>query len=52
MQTLFTGGIPLIKEYSVSRFLKEEGDAYYLILENNDYFENIYFKSGAPKRSS
>lgn len=50
IQTLFTGGIPLVKGYSVSRLLKEEGDAYYLILENSDYFENIYFKGGIPEK--
>lgn len=50
IQDLFTGRIPLIKGYSVSRLLKEENSAYYLILENSDYFENIYFKDGAPEK--
>jgi hypothetical protein len=50
IQTLFTGGIPLIKGYNVSRLLKEEGNAYYLILENSDYFENIYLKNGVPEK--
>lgn len=50
IQDLFTGKIPLIKGYSVSRLLKEEGNSYYLILENSDYFENIYFKDGTPEK--
>jgi len=50
IQTLFTGGIPIIKGYKVSRLLKEEGNAYYLILENSDYYENIYFKRGTPEK--
>lgn len=50
MQTLLTGGVPVIKGYSVSRILKEEGEAYYLILENGDYFENIYFKGSVPEK--
>ncbi len=50
MQTLFTGGIPVISEYRISRLLKEEGDSYFLILENSEYFENINFKSGVPEK--
>jgi hypothetical protein len=50
IQTLFTGGIPLIKGYNVNRVFKEEDDAYYLILENSDFFENIYFKKVIPEK--
>lgn len=50
MQTMLTGGIPLLKDYSVSRLLKEDDEAYFLILENSDYFENIYFKKGVPEK--
>lgn len=50
MQSLLTGGIPVINEYTISRLLKEEGDSYFLILENSEYFENINFRAGVPEK--
>ncbi len=50
MQTLFTGGIPVITDYSLNKVLKEGEGAYYLILENSEYFENIYFNNNLPEK--
>jgi len=50
IETLFTGRIPLINGYKISRLLKEEGDIYYLILENNEFYENICFKGHIPEK--
>jgi len=50
MQTLFTGGIPVIINYSVNKVLREGESSYFLILENKDYFENIFFSGGIPEK--
>lgn len=49
--TLFTGGIPVIKNVTSVKSLGEEsGDSFHLIMESRDYFQNIYFKKDMPER--
>lgn len=49
--TLFTGGIPVIKNVtSVKSMGEERGDTFHLILESGEYFQNIYFKKDIPER--
>jgi len=49
--TLFTGGIPVIKNVTSVKSLGEErGDTFHLILESGEYFQNIYFKKDLPER--
>lgn len=50
IQSLFTGGIPVIPDYNSSKTLADGDDSYYLILENNEYYENIYFKKRIPEK--
>ncbi len=49
--TLLTGGVPLIKDGVVVKSLVEENqDAYHLILENGEFFQNIYVKKDIPEK--
>lgn len=49
--TLFTGGIPVIKNVTSVKSLGEgSGDSFHLIMESRDYFQNIYFKKDMPER--
>jgi hypothetical protein len=49
--TLFTGGIPLIKNITSVKSLGEgSGDSFHLIAESGEYFQNIYFKKDMPER--
>jgi len=51
LYTLLTGGIPLLENYSVYKCLYDEKEkGYYLILENDDYFENIFFVNDVPEK--
>jgi hypothetical protein len=49
-QDMFSGKIPLLADYSVNKVLQESGETYYLILENDQYFENIYIKKNIPEK--
>ena len=51
LYTLLTGGIPVIEKFTVYKCLhdeKENGDN--LIIENNEFFENIFFKDDVPEK--
>lgn len=51
LYTLLTGGIPLLDNYSVYKCLYDEKEkGHYLILENGEYFENIFFVDGLPEK--
>ncbi len=51
LYTLLTGGIPLLDNYSVYKCLYDEKDkGYYLILQNDDFYENIFFKDDVPEK--
>jgi hypothetical protein len=50
IQDMFSGKIPLLADYSVNKVLQEIGETYYLILENDQYFENIYIKKNIPEK--
>ena len=51
--TLFTGGIPLLEKYKIYKFLYDEKEkGYYLIVENDDYYENIFFREEIPEKDS
>ena len=48
---LLTGGVPVIEGGSAVKALGEEGsDSYHLILENSDYYQNIFFEKSIPER--
>lgn len=49
LYTLLTGGMPVIDNYSVYKCLYDETEkGYNLIIENEDFFENIFFKDDLP----
>ena len=49
--SMFTGNIPLINNYKVNKCLySEKDDGYYLILENNECYETIFFKDDMPEK--
>ncbi len=49
LYTLLTGGIPVISKYTVYKCLHDEKEnGYNLILENDEYFENIFFTDDVP----
>lgn len=49
--SVMTGGIPLIEKHSVYNCLYDEKEkGYYLILENAEYFENIFFRDNIPQK--
>ena len=51
MHTLFTGGIPVLSDSRVTKCVAGTGaDSFNLVLENSEYMQNIYFKSGIPER--
>jgi hypothetical protein len=51
LYTLLTGGIPLIDNFTVYKCLNDEKEkGHFLILENDDYYENIFFKEGVPEK--
>ncbi|MCL1864330.1 MAG: hypothetical protein FWF73_00780 [Spirochaetes bacterium] len=48
---LLTGNIPMINNYKVYKCLYSEDEkGYYLILENNECYENIFFKEDVPEK--
>ena len=48
---LLSGGIPVIDGVTAVKTLSEDGgDSFYLILENSDFFQNIYLKKNIPER--
>ena len=48
---LLTGSVPVIEGGSAVKALGEEGgDSFHLILENSDYYQNIYFEKKIPER--
>jgi hypothetical protein len=48
---LLTGNIPMINNYKVYKCLYSENEkGYYLILENNECYENIFFKEDVPEK--
>ena len=49
--SLLTGNIPLINNYKVYKCLYSENEkGYYLILENNECYQNIFFKDDMPEK--
>lgn len=51
LYTLLTGGIPVLDNYSVYKCLYDEtGKGYNLIIENEDFFENIFFNDDLPEK--
>lgn len=49
--TLLTGGVPLIKGGVVVKALAEANeDAYHLLIESDEFFQNIYFKKDIPEK--
>jgi len=51
LYTLLTGGVPLIEKFSVYKCLYEEKkNEYNLIIENDEYFENIFFRDDFPEK--
>ena len=51
MHSLFTGGIPLIGLSKVTKCVAgDKPDSYNLMLQNNEYMQNIYFNSDIPER--
>ncbi|HPS58558.1 MAG TPA: DUF4292 domain-containing protein [Spirochaetota bacterium] len=51
MYTLLTGGIPMLKDSSVTKCVAgTEADSFNLVLENSEYMQNIYFKGSVPER--
>ena len=51
LYTLFTGGIPLISNSSVYKCLYDENEkGYNLIIQNEDFFQNIFFKDNVPEK--
>ena len=48
---LLTGNIPMINNYKVYKCLYSENEkGYYLILENNECYQNIFFKDNVPEK--
>jgi hypothetical protein len=51
LYVLFTGGIPLINDSSVYKCLYDEKEkGYNLIIQNEDFFQNIFFKDNVPEK--
>ena len=51
MHSLLTGGIPLIGQSRVTKCVAgDKPDSYNLVLQNNEYMQNIFFNSGIPER--
>jgi hypothetical protein len=49
--SLLTGNIPMINNYKIYKCLYNENEkGYYLILENNECYENIFFKDDIPEK--
>jgi len=49
--SLLTGNIPIINNYKVYKCLYNENEkGYYLILENNECYQNIFFKDDIPEK--
>ena len=49
--SLLAGNIPMINNYKVYKCLYNENEkGYYLILENNECFQNIFFKDDIPEK--
>ncbi|MCL2155521.1 MAG: hypothetical protein FWH53_07655 [Leptospirales bacterium] len=49
--SLLTGNIPLISNYKVYKCLYSENEkGYYLILENKECYQNIFFKDDMPEK--
>lgn len=48
---LLSGSVPVIDGGTVVKALGEDdGDAFHLILENSNYYQNIYFKKNIPEK--
>jgi len=51
LYTLLTGGIPLLDNFTVYKCLRDENNTgYNLIIENGEYFENIFFRDDVPEK--
>ncbi len=51
LYTLLTGGIPLLDKYVMYKCLYDEKEkGYNLIIQNDEYFENIFFKGDVPEK--
>jgi len=51
LYTLFTGGVPLINNFSVYKCLYDEKEkGYNLILQNEDFCQNVFFKDDVPEK--
>lgn len=51
LYTLLTGGIPVIDKFTVFKCLHNEKEkGYNLIIENDEYFENIFFVDDVPEK--
>jgi len=49
--SLLTGNIPVINNYKIYKCLYSESEkGYYLILENKECFQNIFFKDDVPEK--
>ena len=49
--SLLTGNIPLVNNYKIYKCLYSENEkGYYLILENNECYQNIFFKDDVPEK--
>lgn len=49
--SLFTGNIPILKGSWIKKCVKSPGhDSYFLVLENDDFYESIYFKKDKPNK--
>ncbi len=47
---LFTGHIPVLKGAGVKNCVQSGTDGFFLILENNDFYESIFFKKNRPEK--
>jgi len=51
LYTLLTGGIPVIDKFTVYKCLHDEKEGgYNLIIENDEYYENIFFRGDVPEK--
>ncbi|MFA5517844.1 MAG: DUF4292 domain-containing protein [Spirochaetota bacterium] len=51
VHTLLTGGVPLIKDgVAVKSFVEANQDAYHLIIESSEFFQNIYVRKDVPEK--
>jgi len=51
LYTLLTGGIPLLENYTLYKCLYDEkAKGYNLLIQNDDFFENIFFNGDVPEK--